>query len=534
MKNKKVLIIALAGLLVLLLAVVGICGVMMIKENGGADSPYQKNLDLGNKYFESGNYDQAIAYYRAAISADPTQDGPYYQLATMYISLSRMTEAKEVLEEGIQKTSSQRLTDLYNMHFSTNESNDGDTADDSVNAETDKTTVQEEVYFNSSVFDIMANYTFENYNVQYTNMNISNANDIYKVRVLGFNGELYFYNESTAEVSIDANKKAPYDKVRPNYIVLDTLADIITGVEKGPVSTDGLYSMGASNVDIMYDAELDRSVQFTYRNCVVKIALDANDCITATAKHKIFSEFGTGAATAQLSKSYPGTIKVINATDAQGVQGAKANVRAFNDRFGTIIAEATTQSNGEFTVSLEEGKYTVEIICDGFVTEYFDFEVYSTGVFSINTITISPVLGAGQIRIVLEWGDQPRDLDSYLVDSTGTTQVYFGDRTWYDNGRLIAELDVDDQSGYGPETITIYDTSIDFTYCVHDYSETGSMFGRTDVTVKVYMNDGLGQSYVIPLTNETANGWIVFSYVGGSIRTVDQSVPDRYDFRHVG
>ncbi len=519
MKNKKILISILSGLLAILLVIIAVCGVMVIRADDNVSTPYQKNIDLGNKYLESGDYEQAIAYYRAAISNDPTQDGPYYQLATMYIRLSRLTEAKEVLEEGIQKTSSQRLIDLYNMYFNTVEINDINSPDDPEDSSDDKPRTQEEVYFNSGVFDIMANYTFENYNVQYSNMNISNANDIYTIKVPGFNASLYFYNESPDLLSIDTDKNAPYDKVRPNYIVLDTLEDIITGVEKAPVSTDGLYSMGATRVDIMYDAELERSVQFTYRNCIVKIALDANDCITATAKHKIVSEFGTGADQLNLVKTYEGTIKVVDATNAQGIANAKANVRALNDHTGEILFEATTQANGEFTVSLEEGKYTVEIICEDYVTEYVDFEVYSTGVFSIDQVTISPELAAGQMRIVLEWQDWPLDLDSYYLDNEGNGIVSYRNRQFYDNGELVAELDVDDRDGFGPETITVYDMERDFTYAIVDFNNTVNLYEMDNITIKVYMAD---EAPIVFHTNVSStlsdNAMMVFEYVDGQIR----------------
>jgi len=70
-------------------------------------------------------------------------------------------------------------------------------------------------------------------------------------------------------------------------------------------------------------------------------------------------------------------------------------------------------------------------------------------------------LSANEVRVILTWGENPRDLDSHLTGpsdtSDGTTSdtenrfhVYYS----YKNAD-VASLDVDDVSSYGPETITI-------------------------------------------------------------------------------
>ena len=54
----------------------------------------------------------------------------------------------------------------------------------------------------------------------------------------------------------------------------------------------------------------------------------------------------------------------------------------------------------------------------------------------------------------------------------------------YDDGVLVAELDVDTRLGYGPETITIYNYSGEFMYYVKDFNETGNPI---NATVKIYV-----------------------------------------------
>jgi len=65
------------------------------------------------------------------------------------------------------------------------------------------------------------------------------------------------------------------------------------------------------------------------------------------------------------------------------------------------------------------------------------------------TYALSPVLkDLNSMRIVLNWGQNPLDLDSHL--SYKNQHVY-----WDSKQGLAANLDVDDTDSYGPETVTI-------------------------------------------------------------------------------
>jgi len=75
--------------------------------------------------------------------------------------------------------------------------------------------------------------------------------------------------------------------------------------------------------------------------------------------------------------------------------------------------------------------------------------------FSLSPVIVSPQ----QMRLVLNWGAVPRDLDAHLVTPSieGTNYHVFyalGSRG-RTNAAPYAQLDVDQQNGYGPGTITI-------------------------------------------------------------------------------
>ena len=62
-------------------------------------------------------------------------------------------------------------------------------------------------------------------------------------------------------------------------------------------------------------------------------------------------------------------------------------------------------------------------------------------------------IAAGNLRIVLLWGEEPSDLDSHLwgptIDGTGKFHIFYGDKTYYEfdetgESTIPAFLDLDD------------------------------------------------------------------------------------------
>lgn len=125
------------------------------------------------------------------------------------------------------------------------------------------------------------------------------------------------------------------------------------------------------------------------------------------------------------------------------------------------------------------------------------------------TYALSPVLkDLNSMRIVLNWGQNPLDLDSHL--SYKNQHVY-----WDSKQGLAANLDVDDTDSYGPETVTI-DKRLEgqyYVYSVHDFSDrtqpTTTNLSNSQAKVMVYAGESLIRSYYIP-TGQTGNLWTVF------------------------
>lgn len=126
------------------------------------------------------------------------------------------------------------------------------------------------------------------------------------------------------------------------------------------------------------------------------------------------------------------------------------------------------------------------------------------------TYALSPEMkNLDGIRIVLNWGATPSDLDSHLVYPNN--HIYFSSKNGDD-----ADLDVDDTTSYGPETITINQKKIGerYVYGVHDFSDLDNPqttnLSHSNAVVFVYVGKTLIKTYYVP-KNKTGNFWTVFA-----------------------
>jgi len=126
------------------------------------------------------------------------------------------------------------------------------------------------------------------------------------------------------------------------------------------------------------------------------------------------------------------------------------------------------------------------------------------------TYALSPVMAnLDGLRVVLSWGQHPSDLDSHVV--------YPGNHVFFSNKKGEAsQLDVDDTSSYGPETITIEEKQAGerYVYAVHNYSAGANIqseeLSQSQAKVFVYVGHTLIKTYYVP-RNQPGNLWVVFA-----------------------
>ncbi len=236
---------------------------------------------------------------------------------------------------------------------------------------------------------------------------------------------------------------------------------------------------------------------------------------------------------------------VTNALNGNAISNAQVKFRKnWNNTSGayaaglfTGVISANTNSLGIFNVKLQTGNYTAEVVKNGYITGYFN--VISTVNSGTQNMVLTPVINDNQYRIVLSWGSTPSDLDSHLLgtlEDNTSFHVYYSNKIYNYKGTTIAQLDLDDTTSYGPETITLTlnaDLPGTYRYAVHDYtnrySSSSNQLSLSGANVKVYQGNDLLRTYNVPI-NIGGTVWDVFEIKNGVINTLNtmsyQSSPE--------
>lgn len=209
------------------------------------------------------------------------------------------------------------------------------------------------------------------------------------------------------------------------------------------------------------------------------------------------------ACFAPVAQAAPLDIQILSATIRdQKIEGASLILQKNGEQSVTAVTNARGEAtlNPAFDASdslliVKKPGYSdlvVKCPCDGM------------------TYAISPVMqNLDGMRIVLNWGRYPEDLDSHLL--------FPGNHVYFSNMRgRDALLDVDDTTSYGPETITIerkHDGSR-YVYAVHNFSDRARMnsnrLSESNAKVFVYVGQTLIKTYYVP-RNQVGNLWTVFA-----------------------
>jgi len=208
-------------------------------------------------------------------------------------------------------------------------------------------------------------------------------------------------------------------------------------------------------------------------------------------------------------------LRFINAENGNPVEAAAINIEG--------IGEFTSDMQGKVLIDPPADKtYALHFTKVGFIPATYEFEV-AAGTIFYNRFTVSPVIEFGALRVVLDWGRSPADLDLHVIKE-GDYHISYQNSHVAKDG--TAKLDRDDLKGFGPETITIttIDNKATYTCYVKNFSDKNSpnskALSKSQARVRVYGNNKLMKSYLIH-PDRKGTSWMVFSIVEGKV--VDKS-----------
>jgi len=234
----------------------------------------------------------------------------------------------------------------------------------------------------------------------------------------------------------------------------------------------------------------------------------------------------------------------INATLVNGLTGddipnapVECRRRIDNATFGGVEFTGTSDADGLLALTnVFTGDARCAVTADG-TTIPMNITIGTT---TTGTVVATPPPAAGSFRVVLTWGASPNDLDSHLTGpiagGSDRFHVYYGNDAYEGHN-----LDVDDVSSFGPETITIVPAGVNgmYRYSVHNYSvqgtggvsdpETG--IAASGAEVRLYDANGLIRTYTPPAATAGNGGldadtWRVFELtVSGSNVAISGAEP---------
>lgn len=229
------------------------------------------------------------------------------------------------------------------------------------------------------------------------------------------------------------------------------------------------------------------------------------------------TQYGTAAGT------------IINAYTGGGLGGVSLSFRSgwSNGSVGSVLATATSASNGTYSVYLPYGNYTMIASKSGFISVAKNI-VVQAGTTASQDASLTPSLSSGTYRIVLTWGQYPSDLDSHTcgtISSGSKFHTYFSNRTTpqMDGSVEVCHLDVDDTSSYGPETTTLKPTTASpYYFYVYNWSgNDNATLASSGAQVKLYNGSTLVRTFNVPTNQGNGNYWNVFYIQNNALYVID-------------
>lgn len=531
MKNKRNQIL---GILLGLAAMAGILvyGIFMVNERNG-EKTYLQQIEKAEKYLNERNYSRAAVEYQGALEKNPKREEAYIGLSRVYEQQENYTEMARILQQGYEATGSNRLHALLNIAEKENadrqaeaepEEEDDENNQLMIGAEdgTEKNLEEsEDIAWNRGMLDKISDYNYGDFKREYGEGEVSFEEDFLVVYHKSAGLFCYYRNTEENPSAVDMISYIPYASGKPEKIRADSLGQVFDNFS-GRLSGSGLKRLSGQEPDYS-ELEGRRVVSLSYGSCRIYIEVHEDGDISGYESWNEIWLSGTEGGQDTDSGEISGY--VVSALN-DPIPNA---VLSFTNRTDPSVKaeDVTAGSGGTFHAVLSPGTYEIRIKASHLDEKYID-DTYEVTVTRNSHITgISIVLGIkseGLMRIVLDWGSLPSDLDSYLIGSCNGQNVFVGFTNRLSKGNNFeARLDADVTRGYGPETITFEGDleNADITYSIVDFNMTGTL-GKSNAKVRVYWTDGTVQE--IPVPAEAVNYWGVFQVKQGELFIINDLV----------
>ena len=498
-KRKAVLLIAA----VLALALIAFALLYSLPQDN--ESLYRDSVTRAEEAYAKGDYETAVLRYKEAIEKDEMSVPAYEGLSDTYIAMGNYAMARSTLWDGYNNTNSKKLYTRWFQFYQ-------------LYPESADSVKPVDTSMNHTLLQRLASGTYQSYERTGGALSKEAQRDgSINVRYRDVPGTLVFRNSPYQSDAVNGDTIA--NDAIPEEILLDDISVLLGG--EAPYSRDMLESLGANDVFKTQDTLWGTVLQFTMDECAVTVACDKNENINAGAKSRVvpleaLERKKNGGASDQVNLSG----RIIDAQSGEGVGDITVIFRAQGDQVGEVLAEGSTDLDGYYDINLPAGIYIVELSGDGYITDFKEIEIGTYDIEDEEDFIVTKELADGEARIVLEWGSTPTDLDSHLegvTDSGSSFHIYFSNKSASDGNGIIADLDLDDTSSYGPETTTIHNLNGKYTFFVNNFTPSTGTLEGSGAKVSVYLPGQPVQVFNIGDGSIDGYNWYIFTLDHGRL-----------------
>ena len=329
-----------------------------------------------------------------------------------------------------------------------------------------------------------------------------NINNVYKVdefylggsvkQVEDFNQSSKSFAEITDLIQARTNQKANVSSVMVSFAAGGTKATTAGAYKmERAITSENPATLKGALIEMAMDHWGVTEEEISNKQLFIKVFPYEENSAFAKSKD-VFSLYQIDMGGGSMSG------KVVDSQTGDPIDGALVKLT------GTNTYQATSTSTGEYSFSyVAPGIYQATAEKEGFSSQQKEVEIGGE-VVELDFI-LSRSLADNQFRIVLEWGDTPRDIDLHLKTVNGD-HIYWSNMGSGTSDPFIV-LDIDDRNGNGPETITV-NVFQAFSIWVQNFSEEVG-FDQSNARVTFYGQSGQLAAYSVPTTG-SGDWWHVF------------------------
>lgn len=404
MKTKNAVIGGAVALAILLV----ITGVLAAREYNRKPT-YSALIVNGRQYLKSGNYDDAILEYKAAIELDETQEDAYVGLSIVYRTQNLMNLALETLQEGLERCNSvTEIQSQIKQYFpDALDGSDARITQDAKGGALNERSQRSNSTWNAELLQFISTATFGDYQDNYPDLTSRIENGLCIVEIQSLNVRIVFSDRKTQRV-INTTLQEPFREFLPDEVVFDDFSVLF-----GDVTSMTYESLQVAE-DISGLTQDSDQIEFEVYGCWVVVPCNQDGTLNTASPVTLYP---TGVSNSEGTYTLHGNVtdaasgSLIQNADMQFYVGAGVNGACYT---------TATDSNGNYSVVVDEsGIFTVVISKEGYQTK--TLETYVTGL-SDQTYRDFTISQERNQEIFIEFMDGAR---SHVDSRTDTTNIMY-------------------------------------------------------------------------------------------------------------